>query len=286
MLNYLFIIFKLKLHSVYLLGILCFATIIVWEALLQSIPTSSVSFLDVGQGDAAFIQLASGEQILIDTGPGIEILYYLGKLMPRFDNTIEAVFVSHSHADHVGGLEYIRSRYNIGVIFTNNCVNGDGGARMGDLGENLSFFTNRSTYNGEGFLIASLWPPGDVCQMDMIDENYLSQILHVRVGDTDFLFTGDAEFGQDAPLEYDIQFPDIDILKVPHHGSRHAITAELLDRISPSIGIISVGENSFGHPAVDVLDVSESYNVTIYRTDTHGTIRFEITAAGYTVWYE
>jgi len=77
--------------------------------------------------------------------------------------------------------------------------------------------------------------------------------------------------------------PVIDILKVPHHGSRHAITTEFISRTSPSSAIVSVGDNSFGHPAEDVLEILGSYGSQIYRTDLHGSVYFLISEEGYTV---
>lgn len=284
MFEYLLILAQSKIRMRHVLLMLCFGTIFVWLLLFKANPQTVVSFLDVGQGDAAFIQLATGEQILIDTGPGIEIMYHLAELMPRLDFTIEAVFISHTHADHVGGLEYIRSRYDIGDLFVNICPNGESLEYISDLGDRAVNLYRNSQYIGDGIYMQSLWPPGDSCEMSGVDENYRSQILEVRIGGTVFLFTGDAEFGQDAPIDYGIiSLPVIDILKVPHHGSRHAITAEFLSKISPSVAILSVGENSYGHPTRDVLDLLQGQNVTTYRTDEHGTVHFVLSDDGYTV---
>lgn len=281
--EYLLVLLRLKVRTGHVLSVLCLAVIVIWCFLFQTKAQNVVSFLDVGQGDAAFIQLATGEQILIDTGAGIEIMYHLAELMPRLDLTIEAIFISHAHADHVGGLEYILSRYEIGSLFMNICPDGEILDYINNFGDKVVSFYQDSKYFGEEVYVQSLWPPKSMCEMGYIDENYLSQILEVRIGGTVFLFTGDAEFGQDAPIDYAITLPVIDILKVPHHGSRHAITTEFISRTSPSSAIVSVGDNSFGHPAEDVLEILGSYGSQIYRTDLHGSVYFLISDDGYTV---
>ncbi len=287
LLSYMYITVKTNVPKGTLLLLIVFISLIPWVLFGYHLNTPSfIAFLDVGQGDAALIQPSHGIQVMIDVGPGIEVLYELEKYMPLLDRHIEGIFLSHGHIDHVGGLEYIAKRYTVGKIFVSECFDGELLEYVGGVGEMAAISAGNSVSFGDMISVAMLWPGKQVCEDTFYDENDVSQILEVTAGDFKMLFTGDAEFGKDSTVEYTIGFPDIDVLKVPHHGSKNAITQEFLDKTSPLSAIISVGENPFGHPGEDILSLLQNNNIEVLRTDLHGAIVFERHNDGYRVHTE
>lgn len=101
-----------------------------------------------------------------------------------------------------------------------------------------------------------------------IDENDSSIVLEVDYGETNCLFMGDAT----EQVESSIQWNDIDVLKVAHHGSNSSSSLPFLEQVKPEYSIISVGENGYGHPREELLERLTKVNSTIYRTDKNGTI--------------
>src|SRR3989344_5618235 len=112
----------LQLHKNKILfgGLLFLAALVVLGGLyvwnLEQEPELRVYFFDVGQGEAIFINTKNGEQILIDGGPSNKILPLLGRVMPFYDHSIDAVILTHPHADHVSGLIEVLKRYNVGEV--------------------------------------------------------------------------------------------------------------------------------------------------------------------------
>ncbi|MCA9389957.1 MBL fold metallo-hydrolase [candidate division WWE3 bacterium] len=241
-----------------------------------------VFFLDVGQGDAALIVTPDNHRILIDTGKEDTANIELSKLIPYGENIIDAVFISHPQSDHAGDLKNILQYYRVDSIF----ITAPDDISTYNLGlqndERYHQLWQSQWVEIDDLRVYVLWPNPKVKELESLDLNYESQILLVEYGDFRILFTGDAEVGDDALVEYGLNWPNIDVLKTPHHGSNNAITEEFISETTPDVAIISVGKNSYGHPAGDVLDILHSSGIPILRTDERGTIH--IISDGHNWW--
>ncbi len=242
------------------------------------VPTKAVNIwvFDVGQGDAIFID-APGKQVLIDGGPGSQVLEQLSAVMPWWDRSIDVIVNTHPHADHLEGLLPVMERYTIGEVldadeiyttpeFDEYMQLAEGQRRVISAGEIIDL--------GDGATLTTLWPSEPYDDAILADPNDGSVVMLFEYGETSMLFTGDA--GVEEEEFWDVG--DVDILKVGHHGSDTSTGQELLDRITPEIAVISLGkDNDYGHPDPFVIDRLERNNVEIYRTDLDGTIRIKTT---------
>ena len=106
------------------------------------------------------------------------------------------------------------------------------------------------------------------------DENLndFSYYMHLKYGEFDALFTGDGDSRIQPVIMATNNLPDVEILKFPHHGSKTGILAEFLDKIKPEAAVISSGKNPWGHPTKEALDLLQSRNISILRTDQKGNI--------------
>jgi len=249
-----------------------------------------VSFFDVGQGDAIFIEARDGSQILIDGGPDGRILSYLGGAMPYGDNFIDAVIVSHPHADHIAGLIKVLEKYDIGMIIESgvfydtpeirelrNLVSEKGIKKVVvERPLKLSFF--------EGAVLKFLYPDTSYAESIVKDVNETSLVAMLEYGGNPqtslkarkILFTGDAGRVTEAKLIKAGVLEDVDVLKVGHQGSKYSSTKEFLNKILPAYAVVSVGKNSYGHPTPEALSRLASVGAEIFRTDRDGTVTLEI----------
>ena len=241
-----------------------------------------VSFLDVGEGDAILIQQGS-QQVLVDGGPSPQaIALGLGDKMPFWDRTIELVILTHPHADHLDGLVEVLQRYNVKQVLYPNLdykspsyeewlrllEEKDIKRTLAQAGQQVDL--------GEGVIIRTLNPqtPHITGTESDIDNNGV--VLRLSLNRVSFLLTADIE----GEAEYDLISERADlastVLKVAHHGSKTSTTPEFLAVVNPQLAVISVGENSFGHPTNEVLKRLEQKlgPENIYRTDEQGTIEF------------
>ena len=113
--------------------------------------------------------------------------------------------------------------------------------------------------------------PISVCRWD---EEGLTILC--TAGDFDVLITGDMGSSTEKLLVETYDLPDIEVLVVGHHGSKYATTEELLEAVTPEIGVISVGENNFGHPTAEAMDRMAWQGMTLYRTDLQGNIVIQV----------
>lgn len=126
-----------------------------------------------------------------------------------------------------------------------------------------------------------LWPPGERAKGEQEDLNESSVILRLTYGSIAVLLTGDAGSHVEHELLRSGELLAADVLKVSHHGSAGGTTEEFLAAVGPSVAIIGVGkDNSFGHPAAQVLDRLEG--IPVWRTDIDGAV--ELISDGHSIW--
>ena len=102
--------------------------------------------------------------------------------------------------------------------------------------------------------------------------NELGLAVLCSLGDFDTLITGDMDGKTETKLVEAYDFPDIEVLLVGHHGSKYSTGTTLLESVTPEIGVISVGDNSYGHPTEEALLRLTDAGMSVYRTDMQGNI--------------
>ena len=243
-------------------------------------------FCEVGQGDAIFIRTSTGSNILIDGGPDDSVLNCLSKHMPFWDKKIQLIILTHPHADHFTGLISVIKRYDVMSYDTENVENSGFGAKI--LQDNLAIKNLSAKYlkkgdrltNQSNFSLITLWPSADFISSAMdnlpseaknLDLNGYSVVELLSYGNFKALLTGDA--GVIAEEKIAKEAGKIDVLKVPHHGSKTGMSDYFLKEINPSLAIISVGnKNNYGHPSQQALTLLKNNNIKVLRTDEDGEI--------------
>lgn len=282
-------LFKILLAGVGSILILFFAFVQTREVQTQHLV--KVHFLDIGQGDSIFIQTPSGHDILIDGGQDASVLYELGRVMPFWDFDIDTVIATHPHSDHIGGLTDVLEKYNVGQLYLSGVPHTTDEyfsllETIRDKNIETKLVTGELLVDlGEGVSLRFIYPRQDISGQEIDELNNTSIITQLVYGQTDFLFTGDAE----KEVEQELVDAGIDIksdiLKVGHHGSRSSTTYDFLQAVSPELGVIQVGaDNRFNHPHMSVVKRLEQQNVEILRTDQDGTV--SIVTDGLTYWHD
>lgn len=256
------------------------------SAFVQAIrekPDAVIDFFNVGQGDATLVSVGR-VQMLVDGGPDAAVLAKLGDAMPFTDRTIEAVVLTHPHADHFVGLLSVLGRYRVEEIMIGADVNDtpeyrafeDAARRSG--ARVTAVATGDRIALGERANVAVLWPPraGDAA-LDDGDPNSWSVVLRVTVAGRSALLMGDAPSAVEERLRASGANLAADVLKVGHHGSRFSSSAPFLRAVSAKDAVISVGKNSYGHPSWSALERLKAAGGRVWRTDRDGDVRATFT---------
>lgn len=261
----------------YFLGILFLGAFFVWYAVLAETRNGlKVAFLDVGQGDAIFVEAPNGNQILIDGGPNKAVLRELSKQMPFYDRTIDAVILTHPHLDHYAGLNEVMKKYKVNLEM-------DPGTKSRGAGfsefENLIKDKNiKRLYAKRGMrvnldkdLYLDILLP--VVNNENLSEHDGMLVSRLVYKNNSFLLTGDME---DNLENYLLVLGDnlkSNVLKVGHHGSKTSTSESFLGWVDPDLAVISVGKgNKYGHPHKEVTDRLVKFEIPTLRTDEKGTI--------------
>lgn len=244
--------------------------------------TLKVSFLDIGQGDAIFIQAPNKYQLLIDGGPSAQVLGELGRVMPWFDRTIDAVIATHPDKDHIGGLIDVFELFSIGTLIDNGFEAED------DLEE--AYIQTAKEYgiqrtkavrgmrilldDAHGVYLDILYP--DQQFTGSRNGNNASVVTRLVYGEVSMLLTGDLEIQGEQRLVQDDSVIQSTILKLGHHGSRTSSSMQFLNKVHPDLAIIQAGkENSYGHPHTQVIERLDDLGISYLCTCEQGTLTFK-----------
>lgn len=277
----------MKKHLYFILIILflttAFASLAFWQdnSVENKSEKTKIIFLDIGQGDAMLIDTSRDTQILIDGGNGKDILNKLGEHLPFYDRKIELVIMTHPDKDHIGGLVEVLKYYEVEQVLETGikcekaiCEEWDRLIEEKNIPVKYAEFGQRiKTGNIE---MVVLYPFENLKDQEVKNSNDTSIVLKLflerglQPDNMTILLTGDAGF----PVEKDLISQNINlesqILKVSHHGSKYGTSNEFLQIVHPEKAIISVGKNSYGHPAKELLNRLKNVSIEIFRTDKTG----------------
>lgn len=240
--------------------------------------------LDVGQGDGLLVISPQGKTVLIDAGPteaGDEVV---AALRNHGVKQIDLMIATHPHADHIGGMKKVFDTFRVKKILDSGQTYGTATYEklLREVQENKTSYIKavlgQSIELEPGVKFDVYGPPhppfseADIGK-DRSVQNANSIVLRLSYGSFAMLFTGDAEFETEARMMKAGNNLQANVLKIGHHGSRHATSGNFLTAVAPQFAIISVGEgNDYGHPAQLTLDRLKKANIKTLRTDLSGEI--------------
>ena len=260
--------------------------------------TPSVWILDVGHGSSLLLQLPHNHNILIDGGGAGSDRFNIGErviapfLWKRRISSLDAVIISHAHADHYNGLPFILNRFVPKVLWTNG--NGEYdldyrqllnlAARLGI--ETRIAHTDDLLFQDEGISLACIADGNQLPHEDKTDSgrgrythfnpNNISLVLRLDVGTKSFLFPADIDAKMEDYLVEEGRKISADVLLAPHHGSRSSLSLEFLERVDPKFVAISAGRNNpFNLPDQSFLDLQKK-GIDILTTGKDGTLIFKV----------
>ena len=239
--------------------------------------------INVGQGDGFILRTSTGITLVIDAGTGKG-----GKAIAEFlqrerISTVDLLVLTHPHADHIAGVPNIMKAATVAAAW----VSGYAGstrtqAKVLEALESSNVPVTAVRRGNKAVLedaveITVLAPEDPLIDNSRSDANANSIVLWIKHGEIDFLLTGDAEHETESRVLEVLRGrppPEFEVLKVAHHGSRHASSKKFLNRVRPQVALISCGlKNRYKHPHPDTLGRLEEFGVQVFRTDLHGMVQ-------------
>jgi competence protein ComEC len=254
-----------------------------------------ITMLSVGQAESMLVRLPDGSTLLVDGGG---YLYDTGHdfgqriLAPALGalhaGRIDRMIATHDHPDHSGGLPFIIKNFTVGEFWSGTDVSAEIQRELDD-----KKVLQRTVAAGDMItlpgpvIITVLSPARSVYSVDGSDEtsvNEQSLVFRLSYGTFSMIFCADAGFEAEQRMlagRYDLKST---VLKVGHHGSRYSTSEEFIERVRPSLALISAGAgNRFGLPSARTVELLRAKRIPLYRTDRDGTIDLVTDGVGWSV---
>ena len=266
--------------------IIVFALIVILFVSTFFMPQNmEVVFLDVGSGDSAFIRTQEGKTVLIDGGgynsyskdePNTGEMIIIPFLLEEGISKIDVMIGTHGHSDHVTGLNEVLKAYRVEKIVLPDVESREGLEEILNVSRQKEIPVYRvekgDNIKLDSYTNIAILHPQDEFSSRIDDLNNNSIVANLKYKDISILFTGDIEEEAEQYLIRESIDVKCNVLKVAHHGADTSTTKTFLENAKPSVAIISVGRNKFGHPSNEIIERLKERNVIIYRTDLNGAI--------------
>jgi len=247
----------------------------------------SVSFIDVGQGDATLIRDGAGVDILVDGGNKSAGEFVIEHMQSAGVDDLEMIIATHADRDHIGGLITILESDDVLVesVYFN-----------GYPGDTLTWQEFEAAVAADGLVLLPLqypatqsWGEFDVQVLNPLDnlvdpgQNEASVVLLIDYAQINFFLPGDIDSSVEQLLPGRTSSLQVDVLKVAHHGSKFSTSDDFLEDVQPAEAVISVGANAYGHPALETVERLINTDTNIWRTDMLGTITLSSDGSTYDI---
>ena len=252
-----------------------------YSAALVKDDALTVVSVDVGQGAATLLH--SGDMTaLVDCGTHYSLRGAGGLVADTMAaygwKGLDYVVLTHYHTDHAGGLEGLFARVEVEELLLPQMKESEEQCALqtevldvaAQYGVPIRYIEEPLAISlGESRLHS--YPP-----LTKGDTNEEGLTVLCSAGEFDVLITGDMSGTTEKRLIERYDLPDVEVLMVGHHGSKYSASAEFLKSVTPEVGIISVGENSYGHPTYEAMERMAFYDMTLYRTDLQGNVLIRV----------
>lgn len=263
---------------------------------------TEIHFISVGQGDAIAIKFDNGKIMLIDSGikeyrKNLE--NYLDNILLGKDKTIDYLVLTHIDIDHSGNMQFLLENYKVSsfyrpfILSTIEDETSQNSSYVYDniiaaaMANNVNLKFNKAGVSlTVGNNILTWLAPIDIENKENPESNEFSAVIRLDYNNHSVLFTGDIsdDIEQDLISTYSYEMLDVDILKLPHHGSAYSNSTEFLEATSPDFACVCVGENTYGHPANKtlerILEYDSQYDKSLYNnlysTDDDNNVIFTL----------
>lgn len=236
--------------------------------------------VDVGQGAATLIH-SCGVTALVDCGSHYSQRGSGASVVDTMDNygwdTVDYLVLTHYHRDHAGGLHELLARTEVGKLL----LPWETEEEQSELSREVLALAERYGVSIEyiydltmlslGWGMLTIYP-----QLTHGEVNEEGLAVLCSTGEFDALLVGDMGMSTEELLLNTYDLPDIEVLFVAHHGSKYSTSYRFLRDLTPEVGVISVGENSYGHPAVETMERMAYFGMELYRTDWQGNILIQV----------
>ncbi len=261
-----------------LLAILVVADGLIWgsvSGVSVGKENTELYFLNIGQGDSQLIIMPGNVKLLIDGGPPGALTGNLAEVLPATDRYIDLVLMTHPQLDHFGGFMEMLKSYEVGAFISSG--RSAGISAYGELRrlleqKDVPYISVRAgdELRYQDVNISVISPTETDAQSDELNDT--SVVIKLVSPDISAIYTGDIGARTEEALAKRENLT-ADVLKVAHHGSRFSSGNSFVRAVNPSVAVIGVGKNSYGHPTKQAMDTLSAVAQQVLRTDQQGIIK-------------